>query len=344
MKVTDIPRELVYPIRQIAIVVPMIVTWLLFSIVAFFRLFGLLLFIATLIPFLGYLMKLLEARAYDRDAPAFDAELMAFVGNGRAILPLFIAVLFGWSLFALSQKFPIEMVLPIAVVFVVIFPASLAVLSITRSPLQALSPISIARFIQMTSADYLLLIITMAIVVASLYGLREFGTPEFLLRFGLIYALVLLYSLTGELVSSHRVQEEVDIPPPLAETPSQTEEKLIAERERTVSHAYGFASRGNRAGGLAHIQTHIDDESDRDGAYHWFFNKMLKWEDTDAALFFAQSWLHILLSQERDAEALKVMSQCFHANPRFRLATDDRDAAIELAERQGRTDLLSYLR
>jgi hypothetical protein len=71
---------------------------------------------------------------------------------------------------------------------------------------------------------------------------------------------------------------------------------------------------------------------------------MLKWENSNAALFFAQPYLHRLLLQQSEPATLKLLSQCFHANPQFRPAEEDRDDAIEVAERHGRNDLLRFLR
>ena len=104
-----------------------------------------------------------------------------------------------------------------------------------------------------------------------------------------------------------------------------------------------FVSRGNRAGGLAHIQLHIEREEHQDAAYNWFFNAMLKWENTDAALFFAQTYLHRLLAQQSDAKVLKLLSQCYYANTSFRPAKDDRAAVLELVQRHGRADLQEFM-
>ena len=344
MKPADLAREVIYPLTSVATLVPMIVSWLLFSVAAFFGLFGLFLFIATLVPFMGYLMSLLEARANNREAPAFDAELMAFIGNGWALFPLVIAVFLGWLQFAVGQRFSTGAALLVVFLSSIIFPASLGVLSITRAPLQGLNPFALARFIQSSGVDYFLLIVTLESVSVVLYLLWQSGTPLFFLGLGLIYQAFLLYGMMGAVVGSHKLTDDVHIPAPLDANSIQSREELISERQGIIGHAYGFASRGNRAGGLAHIQSHIDGEPDTDEAYRWFFNEMLKWENSDAALFFAQSYLHRLLLQQREPAALKLLSQCFHANPQFRPASNDHDEAIEIAERHGRSDLLKFLR
>jgi hypothetical protein len=343
MKAAEIARELAYPLSRFATVVPMVISWLLFSLAMFFQLFGLFLFLATVVPFFAYLMTLLEARSYNRDAPAFDAELMAFAGNAWALFPLVIAAMLGWLQFIVQQNYPQGLSLLLAFAATTLFPASLGVLSITRAPLQGLNPIALYHFIRTAGFDYLLLIVTLDALWVVLYLLWKSGVATTLLGFGLVYHAFLLYSMTGMVTGRHRLTEQVDIPAPLMATPGESRAVLFKEREKFASHAYGLVSRGNRAGGLAHIQSRIEGEADWDEACHWFFNEMLKWENTDAALFFAQSYLHRLLQQQDDAQALKLLSQCFHFNPRFRPARDDRDAAKALAENYGRKDLLSLL-
>lgn len=321
----------------------MIVSWLLFSIALFFGLFGLFMFVVTLVPFMGYLMRLLEARSHNKDAPAFDAELMGLVGNGWAITPLVIFVLLFWLQFLLAQKVSVNAAYLFAITAGAVFPASLGVLSITRAPLQGLNPFALFNFIKSSGPDYVLLIATLATVAAGLYLFGRSGVSPFLLKLGLVYGSFLLYSLTGAVVGGHRFVDDVHIPEPLAASADQTREELLRDRQGIVGHAYGFMSRGNRAGGLAHIQSHIDGEYDQDEAYKWFFNEMLKWENSDAALFFAQGYLHRLLLQRNEAAALKLLSQCLHANEQFRPASEDRDDVAEVVERYGRSDLQKLL-
>ena len=321
----------------------MIVSWLLFSIALFFGLFGLFMFVVTLVPFMGYLMRLLEARSHTKEAPAFDAELMALLGNGWAIFPLVIVVLLFWVQFLLAQKVSVNAAILFSITAGVVFPASLGVLSITRAPLQGLNPFALFNFIKSSGSDYVLLVGTLATVAAGLYLFGRTGISPFLLKLALVYGAFLLYSLTGAVVGGHRFVDDVHIPEPLAATAEQTREELLHDRQGIIGHAYGFMSRGNRAGGLAHIQSHIDGEYDQDEAYKWFFNAMLKWENPDPALFFAQVYLHRLLLQQNEAAALKLLSQCLHANEQFRPASEDRDDVAEVVQRHGRSDLQKLL-
>lgn len=344
MRPADFARETLYPLTRVTALVPMIVSWLLFTVAMFFGLFGLFMFVITLVPFMGYLMRLLDARAHNKEAPAFDAELMALLGNGWAFFPLVIVVLIGWPLYLVSLEVSVGVASILAIAAIILYPASLGVLSITRSPWQGLNPFAIIKFIQSSGLDYVLLIITLLLVSAGLYFFGESGVSPFLFKLGLVYGAFLLYSLTGAVVGAHQFADEVDIPAALSATASESRKVLVGERQGVVSHAYGFVSRGNRAGGIAHIQTYIDGEQDQNEACGWFFNEMLKWENSDAALFFAQTYMHRLLLQQNEAAVLKLLSQCLHANVQFRPGAEDVNDVLEIAERHRRSDLLELLR
>ena len=344
MKLSSLAREFVFPATHVAVAIPMILSWFLFSVAVFFGLFGLLLFLATLVPFCRYLMCLLDARAYGRDAPAFDAELMAFVGDAWSLFPLLTAGLLLWFQIVLEAKLGPGTSLAATAVLSIAFPASLGVLSVTRSPLQSLNPVALARFVVAVAVNYVQLVLVLVGYAFALVVLDRAGLPGPLVDLAIIYGLALMFSLTGAIAERRKLTDEVDIPAPLPVTESENREKLLKQRQRIANHAYGFASRGNRSGGLRHIQAHVDQEADLDDASDWFFNEMLTWDDKDAALAFAQAYLHRLLIERQDHKSLKLISQCFHADPRFRVRQEDREAAVEIAELNGRQDLIRLLR
>ncbi len=99
----------------------------------------------------------------------------------------------------------------------------------------------------------------------------------------------------------------------------------------------------NPAGGLKHLYGWIEKEADPDGACRWFFEQMLKWESSDAAIDFAQTYLSLLLIQRRDIEALKLIARCLLVDARFKPRSTDIPAASAAAERQGNNEIYEYL-
>ena len=132
--------ELLYPLVTPAVVIPLLVSWVLFAVALAFGFFGLLLLLVTLVPFTRYLMALLRARAHNREAPVFDAELMSMAGNSYQLFPLVTIFLLLAALSWLQPQVNETVILLLIVAACYLFPASLAVLSLTRSPMQSWNP------------------------------------------------------------------------------------------------------------------------------------------------------------------------------------------------------------
>jgi len=342
MKLTDLFSEISYPIRRPMLLIPILFSWFMFMVAAMFGLFGLFVFLVTLFPFLAYLMHVLEERSRGHDAPAFDAELMAFFGRPISLFPLVIAAAAIWlTIVAGRAGWSIGPL--VASLTIALAPAFLGVLAVTRTPLQAVNPIALARFIKRTATDYLTLLVVVLVLSLSLVVARRYGASYEILGLGLIYLLFVLYGTTGAICASYKLDAEVDIPAPIPVSAERTRERTDKHREAISTHAYGFASRGNRAGAIAHIQLDIDQDSDPDGAWDWYFNRMLHWEEADHAVAFAQRYLHRLLEQQSHQRAVKLVGQCLHYNARFRPDAADRDEVLRLLREFRRDDLLRQL-
>ena len=90
-----------------------------------------------------------------------------------------------------------------------------------------------------------------------------------------------------------------------------------SERKGVLSHAYGFISRGNRAGGIHHIESYLESESCHPLEGIWFFNAMTEWEHPDAALAFGQDLIGRLLRAGFEPEARKILLLCKQLDERF---------------------------
>jgi hypothetical protein len=154
----------------------------------------------------------------------------------------------------------------------------------------------------------------------------------------------LLFTLTGAVLHANDVAVQVDIDPPLEKSDTEISGDLEKERQKVANHAYGFINRNNRAGGLAHINQWIDKEADSDAAYAWFFREMLTWENSTAALFFAQVYMNWLLHGEQEVAALKLAARCLHEDLRWKPQLEDRALFLQVAEQHGREDLIRQVK
>ena len=111
-----------------------------------------------------------------------------------------------------------------------------------------------------------------------------------------------------------------------------------------MAHAYGFISRGNRDGGFSHIIEWIGKETDIVVAWAWFFDNMMRWDQKQHALFFAQHYIHDMLQHGEKIPALKVIMRCRLENDQFHPLREDLPAAIEAAISSGNIELAAVLK
>lgn len=336
-------RELVYPATEMSVILAIIVFTLLFTLAAAAGFFGFWLLVVLVPAWFRYLLYLLEARANGRAAPVPTIEMFNPAENFWSLFPLVLLAVIVWGAWLLATSVSVTAAIVYGVSVFLLVPASMALLAITRSPLESLNPTAIMRLLRECSGDYLLIIAQFGLTSVLLFGLAVIGTPDFVIRFASIYQAALLFTFTGAVLHANKIALQVDIPDALEPDEAAIEKNLLKQRQGIANHAYGFVSRGNRAGGLQHIQSWIDSDPDPDDAYRWFFLEILKWESSDAALFFAQTWLSRLLRQQENVEALKLVARCLLQNPQFRPLEEDRERVRELARQANHEDLLRQL-
>ncbi len=344
MKPAEILREVAYPCTEMASLLAMIMFFLLGSLAAWGQLYGLFLWFIILPPLFRYLLYLLEARAARREAPALDAALFGLAENLWSLIPLILIIAVIWGEVLLAKNLSPTAAILFGLGFLLIFPASSAILAITRSPVQGLNPFAWIRLIRSCGPDYALFFVVMAFfVVGEPALLRAVGLPGFTIEIVGIYSLFLFFTFTGAVAGRSNVIAMVSIPDSRELTPEEVETRTDAERTRTLSHAYGFISRNDRAGGLAHLQTYIDASPDPARDYRWFFNEMLNWEGKDDALFFAQRYLTYLLDVDAKTDALKLIARCRLENERFKPLPGDRERALQVALQLQHDELVKFL-
>lgn len=338
MGVRDFFVELAYPLRSTATLIALITFFLLLSLAKFAGLLGIWLLVAVLPALFRYLVLIAEARARAIEAAPPGIEYFSMVGNLWTLFPVLPVLGYGLGLRYLLEHGE-EWVWLYAAGAALLFPAMMAVLVITYSPLQALNPLGWYRLIRRVGSAYLygpLLLIVFAWLPAQLPSWAEPLTS--------LYLLFAFYAVVGRSIQDERLIDDVDIPDPVEAGPELMAEQLARQRTKTLNHAYGLVSRGNRDGGLGHIYAFLADDPDPDAGWRWFFEQMLEWENRDHALFFAQRYLTRLLSRGEAVQAVKLILRGRLLNDRFRPASADLPAAIEAAENAGNGELAEALR
>lgn len=344
MQAKAIIREILYPLTELAVALAMIIFLLLETLAEAAGLLGIWLTIVILPAYFRYLLYLLEARANDREAPVPGIELFNWVENFWSLFPLILVAFLMWAEYFLLSNLGFAAAAVPGAFVLAFFPVSMAVLALTRSPIESLDPAALIRVVKACGRDYVLIPLIIVITIFFISSLVYLGAPYILTKAVAMYATILMFTLTGGVLHEHSVAIPIELPPQQKPAAEQLDGQLTRERTSTLGHAYGFISRGNREGGLQHLFQWIEKEANTDDAYRWFLNEMLKWESKEAALLLAQRYVNWLLPESRETDALKIISRCLLENPRFRPLPEDMEAALAAAERLGNDELYEYLK
>lgn len=343
MKATEAVREIIYPITQTAVLLALLTFFLLGEFAAYGGLLGLVLAFMILPAVLRYLMMILEARLKDGHPEPPDVDMFLWIGNGWS---LFSAVWFAvliYSTYLLGSLFGAAAMLAVDSLIFVFLPASLAVLATTRSPIQSLNPRIVATLIRRAGAAYWITVFFAILASVLVWWLSALPLAEWLQELIAFYLLFAFYALVGGVFRPLQLHEEVDIHESTEPGAEEIGAALSVERTSVLNHAYGFISRGNRAGGLQHIASWLGKDPEPHTAWAWFFEQMLLWEVPEPALVFAQQYLGRLLQSEERVTAVKVMLRCRMINEAFKPLEQDTALALEAAKRCDNAELAVFL-
>ncbi len=349
MTSADLFREIVYPLRTLSLALVLIFTSLLVFIAISLIKVGFVLAIPGIVAlvlftpvYFRYLLVVLEARANDSPPPVLAVEMVEPWTNLMMLTPVLLYLL---GFVAAILFFP-DVTWPrylYALCVISLLPATLAILSITRSAVESLNPLALLKTIRACGPLYLLIPSTVGAMGLIIYALAAAGVPKLPVEMGVNYVLVLLFTLTAAVLREKELARDVNIGPPVERAARLDDIALQKARQNVANHAYGMISRGNRDGGFAHIDQWLAAEAEPGAAASWFFYEMLKWESKEAALFYARPCLAALLRDGDDARALKLISRCLYEDSRWKPAEEDRAMVTTLLSRHQREDLRGLL-
>lgn len=148
MKPIDVLRALAYPVTESAVLVPLVVFWLLLVLAGYAGWLGLYLMIAVIPAVFRYQMIVLEARARGKTPATPDIDFFRWFGNAWTLFPVLVALVLVFAISETADRFGIGWAIFPVLFASVFFPASIAVLAITQSPLQSLNPVALYRLVE----------------------------------------------------------------------------------------------------------------------------------------------------------------------------------------------------
>jgi hypothetical protein len=352
LKPIDFVRELLTPAMAPPVLFALVLFYALLEIALLGRMFGIVialvlatqLVVFVLPALLRYLMVILQARAFGREPEPLDIDLLSWVGNLWTLFPIVHVAAFVYVVYLVGSAFGSAAALGVAVAYALFLPASLIVLAVSHSVLASLSPVTLFALVKRCGFVYL---IGPVFVIAASWAVVRINVAfntDMLTEFASLYLIFAAFAVFGGMVRPLQLQRELDVPMPVSVEKEIESDRHLLQRTMVLNHAYAIISRGHRAQGLEHIYKVLADDPDDEAGWAWFFDNMLGWENPEAALAFAQQYVHELLRYGENVKAVKIMMRCRMINPAFKPLFEDLQLAAAAAEECHNEELASFLR
>jgi hypothetical protein len=254
------------------------------------------------------------------EPPALDIRMMNPIDEQRPLAQLLILGL----LFAIVKLAQVQLNAPVAyalaAVFLLLLPASVAVLGLESNVLKAVSPVALARMVAGLGPWYFIVlgVIGAYVVLFWLIWRLALWMPVGL-ALGL-FAVLSTFSILGGALYERRDHLGLEA----WHAPEKTAERLnrVVQREtdRRIDGAYEQARLGAHAKAWQILQDWLAERGNQPADYHWLSERVAAWDERYAARM-AEEYVDRLLLLHRNGEALDLVGRCLRINPGFRPKT-----------------------
>lgn len=261
----------------------------------------------------NYFFEIVEFKALGNTGwPVFSLETLV-AGRNQIGVVFSVIVLGSAGGYLALRYFGIDTIaLLLLVAGLALLPGSVALLAVTREFSAALNPLRVLAAAAGMGHAYLYCLGSAAAILVLLGVAQERGGLQW--YFPLIYGLFLQAHLIGSIVYDRRTVLGVNAPRSPEARAARVRGETVAIRNRILTHAYGFAAHGNRAGALEHINAYIATDEDTLEARLWMLNEMARWENRDAAIEFGKRVFDYCEQHGFVDEAARVRLICEHLN------------------------------
>jgi hypothetical protein len=344
-------RYLLYPLRSAAVILVIIFT-LGWVVVLQARLMGILLALVLLSWFFKYCFILLDALiAGATEPPVLSIEMVNPVDEQR---PLAQAVLIaGGALLAFELgklTFP-ALGWGVGLVLLLALPASIAVLGMSSNIVRAAWPPELLCVIRGLGRDYVLLLVSIAVVVLLVWTIVRAGAPFWLATAAIQLGFLFIFALVGGALHEHRLELGIEYRSPHERLSDRNERERISERARVMDHAYSKFRVGKPLEGWQEIQSWLTlhgraaDPTDKLLLEHRaVLATAAGWDDVRPANRLTDDLVELYLTRRETGRALEVVEERLASNPRYRPKNPTHSTRLaELAAAAGKRALRRQL-
>ena len=262
----------------------------------------------------GYTVLRHVANGWNQFPPP-DIESTNPVGQFTVVMH---SVLFGTLLYMLATTPFIDGALrwPLLAVVAAVFPASAAIMAMTRNAGAALSPRGVANLMGDLGADYLKLLVV-SLLLSAFTALTS-SWPWYLGIFAEMIAVwtsLALFLATGATLRAHR--HELDLMEGLDDAEQRELHDREAQWQKILDRAYASVRSRLPAQAYRTVKELIESEGDSLEIYQWTFNGMLAWDDPRHAAMLGERFARRLWEEGRKHDALELAQRCRKLSPSF---------------------------
>jgi hypothetical protein len=223
------------------------------------------------------------------------------------------------------------------------FPASVAVMAMTRNSAAALSPVAIGSVIKALRGDYLILLgwCAAVVIVANLASRLIGGGSGIVDEIIGVWGFLALFALVGSAIRAHRADFDYsDVDEIRAQ---HAEDDRVRVWRADVDRAYASIRSGFVDQGYTTLKQLITREHESLEVYQWVFNRMLDWQEQKFALDLARRFVVRLVEEKREPAALDLIQQCRRLSPTFEIPRELGEKLSAYARSVGRPKLAEEL-
>jgi hypothetical protein len=316
-------------------------------------LMGIVLGMTLLSWFFKYCFVVLDAVvAGDEELPVLSIEMVNPVGEQRPLALALLLVAEGALAGALRHYLgPIAAVLTVALELLLL-PAQIAVLGITRNAFRALFPPPLLALVRALGRDYALLNVASLGAAAVVYWMQSHSLSLWSVLLTSQMLFLLVFALVGGAVFEHRLELGVATRTVSERIAERTAREHQEERRRMLDRAYAAFRVRKPAEGWQEMEAWLraqgpgrdpergpagsDDKSPADrqlAEYHALLDAASRWEDVRPGDRLANDLITLLLAKRANGEALAVLERRLANHPQFRLSQPAH--TVRLAELAG---------
>jgi hypothetical protein len=333
------------PLTDSTLIVAAVFYGVLLAVAIAATLFGIWLGFILLLSLWRYSYSVLRATAQGRrKLAAPELETLNPIGDWRLVMhfiafPALLIVL-SWVRPFGAQGFGLALNFAAALVVILIFPASAAMMGITSRLEAAFNPASLRRVIKTLGRSYYVLVAVCAGV-----WLAAALVPALLPAMGLVtraiglsfaaWAVLVTFALTGTLLRENR--NDFDI---AGEIETETDRLARLERlewRKSLDLAYTSIRSNLVAEGYATLRRLSAEHHDSLEIQYWLFDNMLEWEDRRHALEIGAGLVERHVADGEMTLALELFTRCRRMSPSFTVQPAAAAALAGFARSIGRT-------